>query len=167
MNENNNETKKCGRCSLIKSVNEFYKDSTKLDKLRYICKNCVKKEQLKYRWKQEKYYRRNKENRSYMLWKSAKHRAKVCNLDFNIKIVDVVIPEICPVLGMHLKNGNGKVIAESPTIDRIDNNKGYTKDNVKVISFKANTIKNNGSILEHEKVLYYLKQNILFEDYCV
>jgi len=33
-------------------------------------------------------------------------------------------------------------------LDRIDNNKGYIKDNVWVISRKANTIKNNASLEE-------------------
>jgi len=47
----------------------------------------------------------------------------------------------------------------SPTLDRIDNTKGYTKDNIIIVSFKANTIKNSATIEELEKVLQYYKHH--------
>jgi hypothetical protein len=38
------------------------------------------------------------------------------------------------------------IVDRSPSLDRVDNSKGYTKDNVWVISQLANKMKNNASL---------------------
>ena len=45
----------------------------------------------------------------------------------------------------------------SMSIDRIDNNKGYHKNNIVVVSFKANTMKNSATLKELYQVadFYY------------
>ena len=48
---------------------------------------------------------------------------------------------------------------DSPSLDRIFPESGYTKGNVRVISWRANWIKNNSTIEEIEK-LYIDSQNI-------
>ena len=49
-------------------------------------------------------------------------------------------------------------IDNSPSIDRIIPELGYTKGNIQIISHRANnTIKNNGTIEEHEKIIKYIK----------
>jgi hypothetical protein len=93
------------------------------------------------------------------LFHEAKKRAKKRGLEFNISIEDVIIPPTCPVLGIPLYKGEGKQIDNSPTIDRIDNSKGYTKDNIKVISYRANSLKNNGGIREFELLIKYLENH--------
>jgi hypothetical protein len=45
------------------------------------------------------------------------------------------------------------------SVDRIDNNSGYTKDNIKVISFRANRLKSNGTLEEFEQIVKYLSSN--------
>jgi hypothetical protein len=37
----------------------------------------------------------------------------------------------------------------------------YTKENIRIISYRANTIKNSASIEEIEKILMYLKKEII------
>lgn len=88
---------------------------------------------------------------------SARARAKKKNLPFNINIDDIIIPELCPVLGIKLERGVGKSGPNSPSIDRIIPNLGYVKGNIMIISHKANTIKNNSTIKEIEQVLLYMK----------
>lgn len=80
-------------------------------------------------------------NREKNLFQLAQHRAKTKGIEFNIELSDIIIPEICPILGLPIKkaiDGNRDL---SPSLDRIDNSKGYIKGNVQVISFKANAMK--------------------------
>jgi len=84
-------------------------------------------------------------NREKSLFQQAKYRAKTRNIPFDIEILDIIIPEICPILGLPLKtliDGNRDL---SPSLDRIDNTKGYLKGNIQVISSKANTMKHNAN----------------------
>jgi hypothetical protein len=60
-------------------------------------------------------------------------------------IEDLNIPEKCPILGITIKVGEGKIVDTSPSLDRIDNTKGYTKGNIQVISHQANTMKGNAT----------------------
>lgn len=91
----------------------------------------------------KKYSAEHPENR--MLW-AAKRRAKAANIEFTISLEDIIIPKFCPLLGIELTNvcGEGAVIS-NPSLDRIDNTKGYTKDNVWVISKLANTMKSSAT----------------------
>ena len=80
-------------------------------------------------------------NREKDIFLLAKHRAKSKGIEFNIELSDIIIPEICPILGLPIKkaiDGNRDL---SPSLDRIDNDKGYIKGNIQVISFKANAMK--------------------------
>lgn len=86
-------------------------------------------------------YREN--NRALVLLGQARYRAKKKGIEFNLELSDVVIPKVCPVLKIHLTAGSssGGPRGCSPSLDRIDNTKGYIKGNVQVMSHKANTMK--------------------------
>lgn len=95
-----------------------------------------------------------------MLWRGARYRAKKKGLDFDITFNDIHIPSFCPVLGIPLFPSNtGKTgfFPNSPSLDRINPKGGYTKDNVRVISCRANLLKSNASLEELEKVVADLK----------
>lgn len=83
-----------------------------------------------------------KEHPEYYLWHSARQRAKVKGLEFNIDLNDVIIPTHCPVLLVPLVWKDKEF---APSLDRIDNSKGYIKNNIQVISKKANRMKNNAT----------------------
>jgi hypothetical protein len=79
-----------------------------------------------------------------VLWFSAKHRAKTMGLEFDLSVEDIVIPEFCPVLGIKLERSKTRgPQPNSPSVDRRDPAKGYTKNNISVISMKANTCKSD------------------------
>jgi hypothetical protein len=62
-------------------------------------------------------------------------------MDFNIEESDIIVPDLCPVLGKPLiKTGDGDR-NWIPSLDRLDNTKGYIKGNVNVISWRANRLK--------------------------
>jgi len=88
----------------------------------------------------------------------ARRRAKKKQLDFNISLDDVVLPSVCPVLGITLQIGADN-IDSSPSLDRLDPSKGYVKGNVNVISYRANTLKNNATSEELLKVVKWMQAN--------
>lgn len=75
----------------------------------------------------------------------AKSRAKIKNLDFDITEEDVKWNDVCPVLGISITYERNKGPGgddNSPSLDRINNEKGYVKGNIRLISNKANKLKN-------------------------
>jgi hypothetical protein len=88
-------------------------------------------------------------------------RARRCELEFNITEADFPNwreQEDCPVLGIKLCWTNAeKLQGSSPTIDRIDSIIGYVPGNVALISHRANTIKNRGTIEEHRKIADWME----------
>ena len=86
----------------------------------------------------------------------AKMRSKKNGTEFTIAVEDLIIPDTCPITGLSLNVNAGRSGAykNSPSLDRIDNNKGYTKDNVQVVSQLANAMK--GAASEEELVNFAL-----------
>ncbi len=99
-------------------------------------------------------------NRLTHLVNSAKARAKKFNLPFNITKDDFVIPEVCPVLGIPItfESSKKKVNQNAPSLDRIIPELGYVKNNVIVISWRANRLKWNASLDELEKLSEFYNQ---------
>ena len=64
----------------------------------------------------------------------------------------------CPALGIELKQGVIKVIDSSPTLDRIDNSKGYIKGNVQIVCNLANRIMTSATADQVIQVGEYFKQ---------
>lgn len=90
--------------------------------------------------------------KEYVLWHGCRARAAEKCLDFDLELEDIVIPDICPCLGIEIIPGTNYGQDNSPSVDRIDPSKGYTKDNIWVISHKANRIKNNATIQELKSI---------------
>ena len=85
---------------------------------------------------------------------SLRNGAKRRGLVFDLKPEDIINlvheTKTCPVFGFELEHGSNRW--NSPSIDRIDNSKGYTLDNVMVISQKANVAK--GSMTPEELIMF-------------
>jgi hypothetical protein len=96
----------------------------------------------------------------YNLWCGAKTRSNRDGILFSITPDDIKIPEFCPVLGIKLQAGvgSGRHLAESPSLDRFDPMQGYTKENIWVISFRANSWKSNFTLTELKKMVMILEQ---------
>lgn len=87
----------------------------------------------------------------------ARRRAKDVGLEFDLNPEDVSIPERCPILGIDL-NRFGSNQDNAPSLDRIENDKGYVRGNVVVISFRANRIKGNATVEKLRKVVEFYEQ---------
>lgn len=104
---------------------------------RYYAKNREKVNQYQRDWRADR-------TEGYLL-SSARRRAKKKGIDFNIEISDISIPAVCPVLGVALDRTADKWGDNSPSLDRRDPSKGYVKGNVRVISLRANRLKNDAT----------------------
>lgn len=75
---------------------------------------------------------------------------------------------ICPILEVPIIVGTKGEYEYSPSIDRIDNSKGYIKGNVQIISKKANSMKNSATSTELitfcKNILRYSLNSIKKED---
>ena len=138
----NDDEKKCSKCNTIKNLDHFSKSNLGHKGTRNKCKKCSYAEfKAKLTIEKSMYY-------------SARKRAKKYNREFSIKVSDIVVPDKCPILGIFLQKGlNGVFTDNSPTIDRINNEKGYTVENIWIISFKANRLKNKMSLDEFKLIL--------------
>lgn len=102
-----------------------------------------------YRRKYQKKYAAKKylesiEFRVRKMLYAAKSRAKKKQLDFSVTIDDIVVPDVCPIFNEPFNwLAKGMHCSSSPSLDRIDNSKGYVPGNVRIISHRANKIKSN------------------------
>ena len=100
------------------------------------------------------------ENRLKDLLYSAKKRAKRKGIEFNLTQDDFCHQTHCRIL----KNiefdfkVSGYRSDNSMSIDKIDPQKGYTPDNVWLISWRANRIKNDATLEELEAIVNSLKE---------
>lgn len=92
--------------------------------------------------------------------KGAKVRAKKKSIPFSLSLKDIKTPDICPIFGFTLNYNNVSPRPNSPSLDRIDSSKGYTKDNVWTISWRANNIKKDATIEELEMLVRALRETI-------
>ncbi len=158
------DTKICSCCKIEKKNSEFYNNKYGKNGLTNQCKQCM----TVYRNSKKEYNRQYMENRrkndnetikenrrkSYhrnpknKLYQSAKNRAKRNNIPFNITIDDIIIPERCPLLNVEFISGTKGNYQYTYSLDRIDNEKGYIKGNIQVITNKANSMKNCATLDE-------------------
>lgn len=93
---------------------------------------------------------------------TARTRSRLFGLPCTITAKDVVIPKLCPILGIVLRNtrvhspGKRFPVPNSPSIDRIVPSKGYVPGNIRVISHRANRMRGDFSLREIERLYLYL-----------
>jgi hypothetical protein len=166
-------TKICNTCKEAKPLAMFTKNKSAPDGLQYKCRACDviyqakrrsdnAEEMLEYGREYQKSRRQDFNYRLQMLINASKQRAKNKDRDHSITVEDIkaIYPSdgCCPIFGMKLEFNNAGFRENSPSIDRIDSTKGYTADNIQIISWKANRIKGYASVEELEMLLAYLTQ---------
>lgn len=86
--------------------------------------------------------------------KNVRHRAKQRGIFCDLKLDDIIVPPSCPVLGFPISFGHHNRDMR-PSLDRWDNAIGYTRANTRVISLRANRIKNDATAVELYAVARY------------
>jgi len=91
---------------------------------------------------------------------TARKRAKERGLECSIKEQDILVPDLCPILGVKLGRSRGAVDRASPSLDRVDSSKGYVPGNVRVISWYANKLKNDLTLDQVRNLVAYMEGKI-------
>ena len=138
--------KTCSKCKRELDECEFHKNSYEKDGLQHYCKECKINICRKYILNnREVINKRNEMNPDKVMLRDAKTRAKKFNREISITREDIkaVYTLTCPICGkeMRHKYGTPRQSADSPTLDRIDNDKGYVKGNIQVICQSCNARK--------------------------
>lgn len=69
-------------------------------------------------------------------------------------------PVLCPILNIPIKyNSDDRTCDAGCSFDRVDPTLGYVSGNIRVISYRANRIKNDGTAEEHEAIANWMKRN--------
>jgi hypothetical protein len=162
--------KECITCSCLLTDNNW----TTTCKLNYVnkCKDCISIEKKAY---QKRWREKNRElcvvraqqskakvrlenpmkSRASDAYSNSRTRAKKQGMSFDLTSAYVLSllesTPICPYFGYVLTYtvGDGKTLA---SLDRIDSSKGYTQDNVQIISYFANLMKSSAT--QEELVLF-------------
>lgn len=163
-------SKICRTCGEEKPLEAYNQDKKRPDGRRNRCRECdAAYFQQKYSdptWRAI-HHKRSKDRRTRLkdvdpvrIWAydaiaNAKMRAKRSGLPCNITMLDVLdaVADTCPLLGLPLVYATGKIHSNSPTIDRKVCEKGYTKDNIAVISHRANRLKSDSTVEELQLLL--------------
>ena len=96
-----------------------------------------------------------------LLWNNLKSSAEKRSIPFSLSLSDmddIGIPIVCPILGLPLYFHRNKVEDDSISFDRIDSSKGYSVDNLIVISYRANKLKSNATLDEMRKLVNFYEQ---------
>jgi len=146
----------------IYAVNKEWKKNNK-EKVKEIKKRYRDKNKNEISNKTKIYY---KENYIKCILNNIKYRCKRKGIFFNLIEEDIIIPKnnICPYLNLKMKINENKLNYNSFTIDRINPLEGYTKNNILIVSYKANASKNNATIEEYELIVNNL-QKIINKEY--
>ena len=148
-----------GNCYISNYNNRIYK-----------CNKCFNK----FMERHTKKWRKNKTvgDRQHLtdMRCGARDRAKANNIPFDLSVQDIrdIITDSCPILGIKFelnkqkqtwgKGKNQNNWQTSPSIDRIVPDKGYTKDNIIIVSLMANSIKNQATPDQIQKVATFYKK---------
>jgi transcription elongation factor Elf1 len=164
---NMDKTKTCSICGLEKSITEFYK-SQRTKK----CINCflIKNKEIKKKLRNNDEYRKfeglQQRERRFRLWQNTLiNDSKRKNIEHDLTVFD--IDEIfekqnglCYWFNVPLIPSKKSKNPQQPSLDRLNRDLGYTKDNVVLTCYSANIGRNENTVEEWEIFLKILKINI-------
>lgn len=89
-----------------------------------------------------------------------KQNVKATKWEWSVTYHDIEWNTICPVFGVEIDWFAEKKNSFSPSFDRVDSKKGYIPGNVRIISLRANCIKNDGTAEEHLLIADYINEHL-------
>lgn len=159
---------KCTKCGQQKNIDNFYKTQRGNR-----CKECLLEVTRNYKRKKRlDPEQRKKEGilqkeRRVRLWQNTLiHDSKYRKLENTLTVEDIneILEKqngLCYWFNIPLIPSNQKKHPQQPSLDRLDRNKGYTKDNVVLCCYSANIGRNENDIDTWIKFLDVLKKTLI------
>lgn len=156
--------KKCNKCEKYKTIDEFYNP-----KRSSTCKEChlIITREYKRKKRENNNYKEleslKQKERRVRLWQNTllndcKHRKLEINIDVNyINYLFEKQNGKCYWFGVDLIPSKIKKHPQQPSLDRIDNKKGYIKGNVVLSCYSANIGRNENDVNVWEEFLKKIK----------
>jgi hypothetical protein len=132
----------------MRPIEEFCKAKTP-DGLSYSCKSCRTKENQELC--HTRYKRWKERDPIKAMLQGIKGNARTKGIECTLTADDIVIPDKCPILGIPLEFSEQRTY-NTPSVDRIDNARGYTPDNIVVCSWRANILKKDATLHELQAI---------------
>ena len=152
------KAKFCSKCKKEKDITEFCRNKSKKDGLNNWCRECINVYDGKYYKKNKEKYKKN-----YLNWRKENPKRAWANFLLsnhkrNGYIIDITKDELlemakkvehCPFCNCKLLwvYGNG-LNDNTPTLDRINNEKHLTLNNVQILCHKCNAMKQDKTMEE-------------------
>ena len=160
------DTKLCNVCNEIKTIDKFYKSQSGRK-----CIDCVLERARKYKKNRRsnievrKIEGKKQKERRVRLWQNtlindSKKRGKEYNLTVNdINQMYQNQNGLCYWFNIPLIPSSNSKHPQQPSLDRLDRNKGYTKDNVVLVCYSANIGRNENDLETWQNFLNLLFKN--------
>ncbi len=133
----------CNSCKTAQPLENFWKQAASKDKIQLCCKSCAARTN------------KNQRERNYhKFWAAAaigSHRARGIEVTLGRDELAALgqAADNCPRCGTVLKWRTGRLCPESPTLDRIDNDKGLIPGNVQIACLRCNSSKGQLSMQQY------------------
>ena len=123
----------------------------------------MRKTSAEYSKQNREKYKNDNKVRLRKLLEGAKVRAKRNNISCTLTVDELLglypVDNMCPVLNIPLfwgTSGKGNR-NNSPSLDRINPKGDYVKENICIISWRANMLKSDATVEEIQALYYYMK----------
>lgn len=159
--------KQCSICKVIKPIEDYY-SSQRTTK----CKECVLSITREYKRKKrldpehrKKEGQKQKERRVRLWQNTLIHDSKYRKIENNITVDDINEMfenqnGLCYWFNIPLIPSDQKKHPQQPSLDRLDRNKGYTKDNVVLCCYSANIGRNENDLETWVEFITKLKNSV-------
>lgn len=156
--------KKCTKCQQVKNVEDFYQSQRGKR-----CKECLLETTREYKRKKrldvefKQIESKKQKERRVRLWQNTLiHDSKHRKIENTLTVDDInnlyeKQNGLCFWFKVPLMTSNQKKHPQQPSLDRIDRNKGYTKDNVVLCCYSANIGRNENDEDTWKKFLSILQ----------
>lgn len=159
--------KVCKVCGVEKSLDCYYKSQRGLTCIDcFLNKNKERKNILRKNVEFRKFESEKQKERRFRLWQNTLvHDSKRKGVEHTITVSDInqIFEQQngrCYWFNVPLIPSKNKKNPQQPSIDRLDRNKGYIKENIVLCSYSANIGRNENTVEDWEKFIEVVKLSI-------